>query len=146
MTKFSDDREAAAKPDRDPVRAVQPTHVASRETSGTAVSTALAVLVKAFDDAMPSALERAEVSLAKPEAQEKLPKIAALGLWSPQTFAITELFGGFCQDWVKYRAMIVKAKWVIRLVAGKQVAAAIMGVLAMVDGVHKQACPVKGEE
>lgn len=133
MSKFTDDRHRAA---------------AGLAITKSDTAADLAVLVKAFDDTMPSSLERAEVSLAKPEAQVLLPKMAALGLWTPQQFAIPELFGGFCRDWSKYRAMIVKAKWVIRLVAGAQVAAALMGVLAVVDGVHKQACsivPPEGE-
>lgn len=137
MTKPSDDKkEAAAARDtwRDREPATRP------PTPQEVVAAALAPVIKAFDDTMPSALERAEVSLAKPEAVALLPKIAALGLWTPQQFAITELFSSFCTDWASYKVMLTKAKWAIRLVAGKQVAAALIGLIAMGDSVHEKAC------
>lgn len=100
------------------------------------------VLVKAFDDAMPDHLANAENKMQKPEAKAQLSRNIAAGLWAPQQFAITDLVGGFCRDWTKYRGMIHKAMWIVRLVAGKQVAAAILSLVAMGDVAHKQACQV----
>lgn len=99
-------------------------------------------LVKAFDDAMPDHLANAEAELQKPEAKAQTSRNIAAGLWAPQQFAITDLLGGFCKDWTKYKGMITKAMWIVRLVAGKQVAASIMSLVAMGDVAHKQACQV----